>query len=95
MPSSKTYDNATETIWQCVKSKSESEHGTRYDCSDSAGDNCTATTDTPVGQVQLKCVEDPAANTLTYTIVKKPGIVPESAIWNGAESTLRECGWRG
>jgi len=87
MSSSKTWNGVTESIFDCVKATSNSQHGTVYNPSD--GDQGTATTSTPVGDVVLSF--NLANGSLTYTIQKKPLIVSDSQIWDGISETLNTC----
>jgi hypothetical protein len=86
--SSRTYDNITPAIWACVKETSNQEHGTTY----TGPDQGTATTQIPiVGTLVMSYDFQASAGTLTYAIVKKPGLAPESRIWGGIESTIDGC----
>lgn len=89
MSDSKTYSNVTEQIFDCVKTKSATEHGTVYD--PATGDSGTATTHTVVGKVVLKFDLDTASGDLTYTLVDKPILAPEHEIWNGIEGAINSC----
>jgi hypothetical protein len=88
MSSSKTWNGVTESIFDCVKAESEREHGTKYDPPN--GDQGTATTSTPVGDVVLRFDLQPSG-ALTYTILKKPFLVSESQIWDGIADGLNAC----
>jgi len=87
MTSSKAWNGVTEAIFDCIKATSEKDHGTKYD--PPHGDQGTSTTDTAVGTVVLGF--SLANGTLTYTIQKKPWIVPESSIWEGIGDTINGC----
>lgn len=87
MGASKTFSPVTESVFSCVKATSSEEHGTVYDPPN--GDQGTATTSTPVGDVVLSF--DLQVPNLTYTILKKPFIVPDSTIWDGIQSTIDSC----
>ncbi len=87
MASSKSWNGITESIFSCVKTTSEKDHGTKY--APPNADTGTATTDTAVGTVVLGF--QLSGGTLTYTIQKKPFIVPESTIWDGINDTINEC----
>jgi hypothetical protein len=87
MPSSKSWSGVTESIFACVKTTSQKQHGTVYEPPNA--DSGTATTKTPVGTVKLSFVL--ANETLTYTIQSKPIIVSESQIWNGIDETIKGC----
>jgi hypothetical protein len=84
-----TYNNVTAAVFACVKSTSASQHGTVYDPPD--GNQGTATTSTPVGNVVVSFNLDTTNNAITYCLVSKPWVVPESDIWNGIASTITAC----
>jgi hypothetical protein len=83
------YNGITQEVFSCVKTKSEQEHGTKYDPPDA--NQGTATTSGSWGTIILGFNYDPSAQTLTYTLEKKPWLVPESTIWNGIRETIEEC----
>jgi hypothetical protein len=88
MATSKTFNGVTAAIWERVKSASEREHGTVY----TEGDSGTATTNTPVGKIILEFKLDTAAQSVTYTIVKKPPfVVSTEQIWNGIQEAIQSC----
>lgn len=89
MSKTRSFGGVTETIWQCVKSTSEKEHGTKYEPPDA--DQGTATTNTPVGQVVTGFDFVAAKDTVTYTIQKKPFLVSDDQIWNGIQETIDHC----
>jgi hypothetical protein len=91
--SSKTYNSITQAIWDCVKTTSYNQNGTIYDPADA--NQGTSTTDTRVGKVVLTFDFDPNQETVKYTITQKPGIVIDSEIWGGIESTIEGCGGSG
>jgi hypothetical protein len=83
----KVYHGVTSAIFDCVKMMSNKEHKTVY--APPGADSGTATTPDPKIVLQFSFV--PADMTLTYTLVEKPWWVPESAIWDGIESTINGC----
>ena len=89
MAASKSFPGVTEAIFSCVKQASAKEHGTVYD--PPSADQGTAKTKTIAGEVDLSFDLNPATSTLTYAILHKPGIVPESSIWDGIGSTIATC----
>jgi hypothetical protein len=89
MSDPRVFNNVTPEAFGRIKNKSQQEHGTIYDPAD--GDRGTATTKTWVGTVALGFAFDRAAKTLTYTLVSKPTLAPESKIWSGIESTVSSC----
>ena len=84
-----TYNNVSAAVFACVKSTSASQHGTVYDPPE--GNQGTATTSTAVGSVVVSFDLDPTNNTITYCLVSKPWLVPESDIWSGIASTIASC----
>ncbi len=90
MSSSQTFAPVNAACFDCIKSTSASDHGTVY--APATGNQGTATTKiTFIGTVELSFNFDPNAQTIVYTIVKKPGIVPESSIWSGIQDTIDGC----
>ncbi|MDF1698049.1 MAG: hypothetical protein P1U56_19535 [Saprospiraceae bacterium] len=89
MGKTKVFHGITPEVWECVKKTSHVEHGTVYDPPN--GDKGTATTKTIVGDVVLNFSLDPAASTVTYTIVKKPFLASQNQIWNGTQETIDGC----
>ena len=84
---SKAYSGVTQSIFDCIKTTSLKAHGTTYDPPNA--DAGTAMTQTAVGAVTLGFAL--VNGTLTYTIEHKPGIVTDSEIWNGIDSTVNGC----
>lgn len=90
MASSKSFDNVTQAVWDCVKAATAKERGTTYQPPDS--NQGTATTKVPaVGTLELGFDLDPGKATVTYTIISKPWIVTEDAIWNGIQDSINGC----
>jgi hypothetical protein len=85
------YKNVTQTVFTCVKAKSKAEHGTDYE-PHNANSGTAVTKVTFVGTIKIDFSFNPAANTITYSKLQKPSIVPESSVWNGIEATIKECG---
>ena len=89
MSDTKTYGNVTPGLFACVKAKSSKEHGTTYEPPDS--NKGTSTTQSIVGKVVLDYELNPETSELTYTLVEKPVLAPEYAIWNGIEDAINGC----
>ena len=85
----RTFGAVTQAIWECVKTTSYQQHGTKYAPPD--GNQGTATTSTIVGDVVLSFDLNPTKETVTYTIVKKPFLATDDQIWNGIQETLDGC----
>ena len=89
MSSAKTWNGVTPEIFACVKAGSARDHGTQYE--PPGADKGTATTQVrAVGTIVLGFELDPGG-ALTYTIQKKPLLVPESQIWKGIDSAISAC----
>jgi hypothetical protein len=91
--STRSWQNITQAIFDCVVATSAKEHGTIYN--PPGADSGTATTNTPVGSVVVGFTFDPLTEVLTYTILKKPFVVPDSQIWSGINGTIEGCSGRG
>jgi hypothetical protein len=89
MAKTRSFGGVTQAIWECVKTTSYQQHGTKYVPPD--GNQGTATTSTLIGDVVLNFDYDPTKDTVTYTIVKKPFLVSEHQIWNGIQETIDGC----
>ena len=90
MSDSHVYKDVTQSIFECVKRRSEQEHGTKYNTNN--GNDGTATTKVPfVGDIVMAFNFDQPSSKLTYTLQSKPALVTESAIWSGIESTIGTC----
>jgi hypothetical protein len=89
MSDMKVFQGVTPAIFECVKAKSEQQHGTKYVPRDA--DKGTATTKTTMYNVELAFEFNPTSGDLTYTLVKKSFIVPIGEVWKGIEKTLNSC----
>ena len=89
MPDMKVFHGVTPAIFECVKAKSEQEHGTKYVPRDA--DKGTATTKTTTYNVELAFEFNPSSEDLTYTLIKKSFIVPIAEVWRGIEKTIKSC----
>jgi hypothetical protein len=89
MADCQTFNGVTPAVFACVKQQSAQQHGTVYNPPD--GTTGTATTTTPVGTVVVSFDLDTSTGAITYCIVSKPWIAPESAIWDGINSTISAC----
>lgn len=89
MGSSRTFYNVSASIWECVKSTSNKEHGTVYNPPDA--NQGTATTSTPIGDIVLSFNFDPGQASVAYKIEKKPFIVSDNQIWDGIEDSINGC----
>jgi hypothetical protein len=85
MQSTRALSGVTAEILSCLKELGR-EHGILYDPPDGA--SFTATRPTRLGDVVMNFVHDGAKDELTVTIVQKPILVPEKALWNGLVATL-------
>lgn len=89
MADQQVFNGVTQAIFDCMKVKSQQEHGTVYDPPNAnAG---TATTSTSTYKVELGFSFDPASGALTYTLKYKTWIVPISSVWSGIGDTIDSC----
>ena len=65
----KVFHGVTPSIFNCLKTTSERDHGTKYDPPD--GNKGTSTTSTNMYEVVLGFDFNPGNGDLTYTVVKK------------------------
>lgn len=91
MSATKTFDKVTQSQWTCVQNTSAREHGTVYIPSAPSNQGKAVTKITFIGEVDTTYDYDPAQQTVTYTITKKPGIVSDDQIWNGISQSLQGC----
>jgi len=89
MTKKRTFGGVTQAVWSCVKRTSEQEHSTVYEPADAL--QGTATTDSVVGKVVLGFNYMPDKESIQYTIIKKPMLVPTSAIWDGIQESIEHC----
>lgn len=93
MSNSRAYSGVTLAMFECVKTTSTKEHGTKYDPADSPSG--TATSSGTLWSVLMKFSLDPSTEVLTYTLVKETGFATPEEAWGGIEDTLKGCGWQG
>lgn len=86
---SKTFEEVTPEIWNCIRDASKRKHDTVYDPPDA--DQGTATTLTIVGKLELAYSFDREQNKITFTIESKPIFVPASQIWDGIQDAIDTC----
>jgi hypothetical protein len=89
MADCQTFNGVTLAVFACVKQQSAQQHGTVYAPADAT--TGTATTNTAVGTVVVSFDLETATGAITYCIVNKPWLAPESAIWDGISSTISAC----
>ena len=85
---SRTFEGVTPEIWNRIKDDSKRKHDTVYDPPD--GDSGTATTSTIVGTLELTYSFDREQNKVTFTIERKPVLVPASRIWDGIQDAINQ-----
>ena len=85
----RSFEGVSAATWERMKATGRDEHGTVFE--ETAENRGTATTRTPVGTVVLEFQLDPAAERVTYKIVKRPMLAPSSLIWGGIASTIERC----
>ena len=89
MPESKTFTGVDAPTWERLQTLGREKHGTDFRAID--GTRGEAKTNTPFGRLVLDYVHDPAAATITYTIVSKPLFVMSPLVWSGIETALAGC----
>jgi hypothetical protein len=89
MPERKTFTGVDAATWERLQTLGRQKHGTDFRAIDAT--HGEATTNTPFGRLVLDYVHDPAAATITYTIVSKPLFVMSPLVWSGIESALAGC----
>lgn len=92
MADTRTFADVDAATWAKLRDYGARTHGTTYD--DSSPTEGRATTQTPVGTVEMSYSLDPDSSSVTYVIHRKPFLVPASMIWDGIAqtlSTLREA----
>lgn len=89
MVESRTFTDVSVEAWERIKAVGRDQYGTVFD--PPAALEGTATTATPVGTVVIAYAFAPASRRLSYTIERKPFLVPASLIWDGIERTVEEC----
>jgi hypothetical protein len=89
MARTQTFQGLNARTWARVKATSLAEHGTRYD--PVGADAGVAVTHTPVGEVAMAYAFDPQAQSVTYTIQKKPFFVGDGLIWSGIRTMIDKC----
>lgn len=73
-----------------MQDRSRKEHGTTY-APDPVNPN-NGTSDTHYyGLTRLSYAFDPAASTVTYTILQKPGLASNGQIWDGVRAAIKAC----
>src|SRR5512132_3146382 len=85
----RSFEGVSAAVWERMKATGRDEHGTVFE---ETGENRgTATTRTPLGAVVLEYRFEPAAQRITYKIVKRPILAASSLIWGGIQSTIERC----
>lgn len=86
MSNSRTFSGVTPEAVSRMKEFGRAEYRVMFDPPE--GPRSTATTQTPFGECVVEFVHDSARAELTLTIVKKPWLVPEGALWSGFVAAL-------
>lgn len=89
MAESKTFDGVSTTTWERLQAFGREKHGTQFRATDA--NHGKATTPTPFGHLVLDYAHDPAAGTITYTVVSKPMLVMSPLLWHGIETAINGC----
>lgn len=85
----RSFEGVTPATWERMKATGRDEHGTVFE--ETAENHGRATTRTPVGAVVLEYRFEPAAQRITYKIVKRPMLATSGLIWGGIRSTIERC----
>jgi hypothetical protein len=86
MSNSRTFSGVTAEVLIRMKQLGRAEYGVVYDPPEGAVS--VATSQTPLGECVIEFVHDNAKAELTLTLVKKPWLLPEGALWRGFVATL-------
>jgi hypothetical protein len=87
---SRTFSNITPAILACTQTNSRKRYGTTY-TPDPGTPNSGMTETHYLGLTKLSFVIDPAAATVTYTIVHKPLIASNTQVWDGIRDAIKAC----
>jgi hypothetical protein len=85
----RSFEGVTPATWERMKATGRDEHGTVFE--ETAENQGRATTRTPVGAVVLEYRFEPAAQRITYKIVKRPMLATSGLIWGGIRSMIERC----
>lgn len=80
------FEGVSAAVWQQMQAWGEREHGTAFEHADDT--RGTATTPTPAGPVVLGFEFDADSERITYTILQKPLLAPNSLIWGGIAAAI-------
>ena len=72
MAKTRSFGGRNESTWECIKSTSQSQHGTSYE--PAGATEGKSVTSTAIGAVVLSFNFDQAKETVTYTIQEKPSV---------------------
>lgn len=86
---SRTFNNVTPAVFDCVKRTSEAQQGTVY--VETEANRGTATTSSTLWTVVMDYVFTPDTGDLEYELVRKTWIVPADTIWSGIADTIAGC----
>lgn len=89
MSESRTFGNVSADLLEEIFTVGRERHGARIEAEDAL--RGATTTPTPLGSLVLNYALDPDAETVTYTIVRKPMFVADRLIWDGIQSAIEEC----
>jgi hypothetical protein len=89
MAESKTFTGVDTGTWERLQTLGREKHGIDFRATDA--NRGEAMTNTPFGRLVLGYVHDPAAATITYTIVSKPLLLMSPLVWSGVETAIDGC----
>src|SRR5579859_5421970 len=89
-PPARTYTGVTQAILTCVRDNSRKSHGTVY-TGDPTNPNRVTSETHYFGLTRIVYDFDPSARTVTYRILRKPGLASYGDVWDGIRDALRAC----
>ncbi len=89
MPDTKTFSGVSAEVWEKVKTIASERYGTVFD--PVASESGTATTTTPIGNIVVDFIRDPAADQMTYILRHKPFFIMSGQIWSGLAEAIERC----
>ncbi len=85
----RTFTGVTPELARRVKALAFADHGVVFDPPDAS--STTATARTPLGDCVIALVHDEERAELRLTLVRKPLLLPETALWSAFEAALDRC----
>jgi hypothetical protein len=89
-PPARTFSNVNPAILICMQDRSRKKYGTIYR-PDANNPNIGTSETHYYGVTLLSFVFDPAGATITYTILRKPGLASNGQVWDGIGKEIKAC----